>query len=253
MRIGPSTADSVLIAVCAIFTALGAWMGSTGELAGWAAAAVSAGGTVLAIRRLERKQMLRANATAESIEVEGHVPIRASQTSVRAIAAGLVLVGGAGALLGDAFGVLFVGLSSFAATAGILLGIGSLLGLLARPFLQFEPTGLRVGESNYSYVLEWNNLADIDAGEIRGEPTLLIRVRDVRRLEKTLETRRTKDWARHTLNRLVATNRRSYRCHLVIVPVEYGTDLALLLHAIRRYSEDPSARRSLEAKLALPG
>lgn len=237
---------------CASVTAIGVWVGSTGELAGWAVAAVFAGATAVAAWRLARQQTLKLHAGAEAVDVEGHVPISMPQTSVRAIAAGLLLVGTAGATLGKAIGVLFVGLSSFMAVVGVAIAIASVLGLLARPFLQFEPAGLRMGDSKYSYVVEWNNLAKIGADTVNGEPILLIRVADVRRLDRTVETRKTKDWARHNLNRLVGTNRRAYGCDLSIIPAQYGTDLALLLHAIRRYAEDPSARGSLEAKLALP-
>jgi hypothetical protein len=47
------------------------------------------------------------------------------------------------------------------------------------------------------------------------------------------------------LPKLVGTNRGWFGADLAITPVTYGTDIALLARALRRYLEDPAARAEL--------
>lgn len=251
MKLGPSITDWLLVVGNALFTATGLVMGVTGKPTGFAVAAFFGGCCAVAIWMIVRKIRTRKHANADTVEVVGFKPLRAPRTTGFVIASGMVVVGGIGVLMGVEIGTVYVVLSGLIGVLGVTLLAGLASGIVPRPFLQFEPGGLRMGRGRYTYFVSWENIAKVGVGNSGGHDVLLIETFDVDKVYASISAARSIDFAEKNLRKVTASNRNWYGSDIAIMPLQFGTDLGLLLRAIERYLSDPSARRTLKPQAEL--
>jgi hypothetical protein len=236
-----------VVIVGGLFAAFGfyqaIWEGKRG---GFTALAFFGGCALVGARGIRRERAIRAHGRALAVEIPEYVPLQHHATEGLVYMAGMIVVGSVVALTAGEMGTLMQVLGGVIAAAGaaalLTFAIRKRTGKLKRIFLQFEPTGLRIGQRTYECVAEWSNLAFVAPGELGGHDLLLMRVRDLARLAATV----TPPDAAPRLLKAVATNRGWYGADLVLMPVQFGTDVAVLAKAMTRYWK-PSADRAAPA------
>jgi hypothetical protein len=250
-RLGPAIKDWLFALVCTGFALTGLLLAvKKGERAGIGVFVFFGSGTAIWIWMFLRRRQLKRHAAAKEIRVRGFVPIRGRRSSALAWLGGVVAVGVAMATTGSSISILLVMMGAGLAIFGIVFSVLLGLGVFPRPFLQFEPAGLRLGQYRYSFLVAWDNLANVLPGTLHGHDLLLIQVREVDRLFATLQPPSTKP---ECLSRLIRANRRWYDADIAIMTMQYGTDTAVLAHAMKRYATDPESRNELEVHRELPG
>jgi hypothetical protein len=243
MRLRSSLRDWYLVFAGAVLTAGGVFLGVVKhERKGWGAAVLFGACLAVGVWGIRRKRRIRAHYAALDVQVRGGVPIQGPRRT------GLVWTGGM-AVLGIALWVFGLGEHwVIKAISVALAGLGTAffllvaLGVTPRPALIFEPDGLRWVARRRSYLLEWDNLARVRPGELHGHDLLLIDVANHERLYRTASP----EYARR-LPELVASCRGWYGADLVIMPMGFGLDVALLARLMRRYVEEPATRAELAA------
>jgi hypothetical protein len=243
----------LLVAVSALFTVLGIALARGKDWKMGIATATFFGACLaVGIWTLVVKSRTERHSHAIRVEVTGGVPIRASLGSAPAMAATFAVVGLVGGWAGASMGPVFVVVSYCVGGFGAALAVLFLLGVFPRPFIQFEPTGLRFGQLRDTCLLEWDNIARVASREIFGHDTVLFVAADVERLLRTVDTMGSREAAVRRLSSSIRWNRRLFGCDVAIIPTQIGTDMALLVGAIRLYVTDPDARSALSKKAALP-
>ena len=250
MRLGPSSQDWLF----ATFTALLALGGLLialveGERAGFAVFSFFGACTAVGIWVILRKQRIQVHAALEEVKMPGFIPLRARRSSRLAWTVRIAAVGFGMWATGSAFGMAVVAIGAGLAVLGTLLSVLILLDVLPRPFLQFEPAGLRLGQPRYSFLVEWENAARVAPVEMHGHDHLLIDVHDIDRLHATL---RPGPEASERLAKLIRSNRQWFGADIAIMAMQHGSDVALLGKAIARYVGDPGSRGELEPSGELP-
>ena len=250
MRLGHLVTEWFSLTVCTALALLGLWLAlARRERAGFAVAALFGGGAVVVAYGLLHRRRLREHAAADHVSVPGYLPLRRRRASLLAWTGGLAAVGIVMALTGSTAGSVLVWFGAALAVLGLGLSLLIALGVLPEPFLQFEVSGLRFGQRGYSFLLEWDNVADMAPAELHGHDLLLLTVRDVGRLCATLEPPSTTP---DRVLKLLQSNQQWFGADMAVMAAQYGTDIALLAHAIRRYVTDPASRSELRERRGLP-
>jgi hypothetical protein len=228
-----------LFAAFGLFQAIGA-----GKRVGFALFAFFGACALVGVRGIRRERAIRAHGRALAVEIPEYVPLQHNATDALVFMVGAVVVGTVVALTGGEMGTLMqvLGVVIAAGGAGVLVTFAVLtrMGKLKKIFLQFEPTGLRIGLRRYQYVAEWANLALVAPGEMGGHDLLLIAVRDLARLAATV----TPASEAPRLMKAVASTRGWYGADVVLMPVQFGTDVAVLARAMARYWTPPGEREA---------
>jgi hypothetical protein len=187
---------------------------------------------------VRRDRQLRAHARALAIEIPEHVPLRRRRGEM--VGLGVVLIVAGVSTFGiPGHGPLPVILGILIVASGLLVLGVLVLGKLKWPFIQFEPNGLRMALRHYEYLIEWSNLARAAPGELAGHDLMLLDVRDVNRLLATVSPAS----AAPRLAKSIGTTRGWYGADVVLMAVQFGTDIAVLAKAMSRYWTEPEAAR----------
>lgn len=180
---------------------------------------------------------------ARHVSVVGQVNFRARSTRMIVLSAGMVVAGGIVALVDSHAPLLYRALAGFVALVGACMLVALLAGLGGRQSLRFEPAGVVFGERRYSFLLRWDDMASLAAGEFSSNPVLRIGLAEGARIDVEPSS------ARASFDRLRSKNRAWMGADLVIMPLLYGFDTHLLLAALMRYRSEPQARNELAATL----
>jgi hypothetical protein len=228
-----------LFAAFGLFQAIG-----MGKRAGFTPLAFFGACALVGVRGIRRERSIRAHGRALAVEIPEYIPLQHNPTDGLVFMIGGIVVGSVVALTGGEMGTLLQVLGGvIAAGSGAALltfAVLSRSGKLKKVFLQFEPTGLRIGQRRYQCVAEWGNLAHVAPGELGGHDLLLIVVRDLAHLAATV----TPPGEAPRLLKAAASNRGWYGADLVLMPVQFGTDVAVLAKAMTRYWTPPSEREA---------
>lgn len=142
---------------------------------------------------------------------------------------------------------------------GAVTGLGGavLVVLLAtgkrgKNYLLFEKTGLRYGDPQGSYLLEWTNIRGILPGEYQHNQVVRFWVRDPEALART-GTGGSKAWTRDAILKSVGSSNAWQGCDWMLLTGQYGLNAVLLAQAVATYVTDPSVREGLEEHLKLAG
>jgi len=211
----------------------------SGQRAGFALFALFGACALIGVRGIRRNRSIRAHARALAIEIPEYVPLKHDPTTGLLFMIGAIVVGSVIALTAGDMGTLMQVLGVVIAAGGavvlVMFAVLTRQGKLKDVFLQFEPTGLRIGQRRYQCVAEWGNLAQVAPGEMGGHDLLLMVVRDLARLAATV----TPPGEAPRLLKAAGSNRGWYGADLVLMPVQFGTDVAALAKAMRRYWTPP--------------
>ncbi len=188
----------------------------------------------------EKVRLARSAATDGIVEAaQGR--IHTARSRVYAMGVALVVVG---VLLATVPGIPWVPfLASVAiALAGLGVLVGTTSGRMGHAWLQFEATGLRVGDRHGSFVLPWDDLAGCALWEHQQNPVVVVQLRDVRRAIASAEPQSRAATVAATLSGGT----------FQILPLSFGLDAVLLARSIHTYVSDPARRDSLARPLLPP-
>ena len=253
MTAGARPGEWLLIAVSALFTALGIWMavdavGSrrTGiGVATFFGLCLATGIWMLWVRRAHRR-----SAEARHVEIVGSVPIRfrvrRGASLLAVIAAGLAVVGWA--MDGSLERWLAFAVAALCTAAIPLL----LFGPATRSAIVFEPEGIRFIESSWDLLVPWDGIAGARLVDVHDTLVAAFVLRDPEAVASALRPRgadpRT---ARRRFARTLRLVRAFYGCDLATTPSAYGLDAVLFLRAVETYVSDRAARTGLAPRGAL--
>jgi hypothetical protein len=194
-------------------------------------------GGIPIVRRLRPVQ-----PAPDRVEIIGGVPIKPSMGILMTIGLWLAVLGIITLVFGWSYGVIFRGVSSGFLGLGCYILIGLYLGWLPAHYLQFDPHGITFGERGFSYLVRWENISGLAAGELHGNAVLLLQLDRPDAIEVTPPERTTRALKGLTRNALLCG------ADVVIATTQYRMDLSLLTQAIERYVREPAARIELSQK-----
>lgn len=176
-------------------------------------------------------------------EIVGGVPIRPSRVQLLGIALVLTVMGVVLILFGRSYGLIFWTIAWLIALIGGELLIAALSGRIPNDYLKFDPEGITFARARYSYMVPWDNIAQISAGHMHDNPALFIWLHDYNRVtvqpsEKKAQVLKSFAWGKGWAG-----------APIMLLPSRYGIDLPLLVLALERYLNEPAARSELAHRL----
>lgn len=135
---------------------------------------------------------------------------------------------------------------------GLSLLILSATGILGSHYLLFEPGGLKVGDRGGSLLIAWDNLAQIQVSEYKGNPAVYFWFKDPEALARTVEGP-SKRWGQEKVRKQLKRSRDWLDCDWMILTWHYGLNPVLLAKAVLTYVKDPEVREGLRKHLELEG
>ena len=186
MAVGPSTRDIFTLVASVFFTALGIFVVvMTGKPVGYGCLAFFGGCTVFHGWMLRAKLQADRSRLFERVEAIGSVPICANPSHYVALALWLCVSGTSMALSITRAGMTVTWISWAVAAVGLFMLAWLFSGRLVMPFVQFEPEGLRFGRKQYSFLLEWDNIATVKPAEAAHQQALFVGLQSRDRLLET--------------------------------------------------------------------
>jgi hypothetical protein len=238
----PGLRDWALLAINIVFVALGLFILPHNRDVGIVSLALFGPCLLVTVGSVLRKFRFR-RLRALKAEIVGGVPIRQSRTQTLLTALVLTLMGVLTVLFGRSYGLIFWTLAWLMALTGGALTIAVLLGLIPDGYVKFDPEGITFGRARYSYLVPWDNIARVGAGQVHDNPALFIWLRDYDRVtvqpsEKRARVLKSFAWGAGWAG-----------APIMLLPSRYGMELPFLLIALGRYLTDPAARGELAHRL----
>jgi hypothetical protein len=172
------------------------------------------------------------------VDVQGGVRIMPSRFML-GIGLGLALVGTVMFVFGGSYPAFIQWLGAFIGLGGAVISGLNLIGVFPPNFLQFEPEGLILGHRSWQVLVPWDDIVAIEEGTMDSNAVIELEVQDLDALEIVPAAMATK------ARRILAGGSRWQWTPLMIFPLHYSIATPILVSAIIRYVEDPSARRKL--------
>jgi hypothetical protein len=234
----PAVRDWALLTINVVFVAAGLLILAHDRNVGIVTLAFFGPCLVLTVGIILRKMRFR-RFRALKAEIVGGVPIRASRALLLCLALTLTLMGVIIVLFGRSYPLIFWMLAWLIASIGGALVIAVLSGLIPNDYLKFDPEGITFGRARHAYMVPWNNIAQISAGHMHDNPALLIWLHDDNRVtvhpsEKRARVLKSFAWGRSWAG-----------APIMLLPSRYGIDLPVLVLALERYLNEPTARSEL--------
>jgi len=196
--------------------------------------------TAIILRKLRYRRL-----RAEKAEIVGGVPIRQSRALLLAYSATLTIMGILLVLFGRSYGILFWTIAWMIALIGCALLLVVLFGRLASDYVQFDPEGITFGRRRFLFTVPWDGIAQVSSGSWHDNPAVFMWLRDLDGVHvRPVESR-------DRAFKQFASNMAWAGAPVVLFPSQYGIDLPLLMIALERYLNEPSARAEL-ARRRLP-
>jgi hypothetical protein len=172
------------------------------------------------------------------VDVQGGVRIMPSRFML-GIGLGLALVGTVIFVFGGSYPALIRWLGALIGLGGAVISGLNLIGIFPPSFLQFEPEGLILGHRSWQVMVPWDQISAIDQDTMDSNAFIKLEVEDLDALEIVPALMATK------ARRILAGRSRWQWTPLMIFPLHYSIATPILVGAIIRYAEDPSARANL--------
>ena len=179
------------------------------------------------------------------VRIVGGVPVRPSKWRVVMLGGWLLALGVVLVAFAKTAPLLIILMSALIAAAGLSLLVATLLGVIPRGYLQFDPEGLTIANRQWSARIAWDQIAGLAVGETSDNPALFLAVHDPAAL--TIEPAS----ARLAAMRAIARTNAMVGSDFYIMTDQYGIDAPVLSAAIAHYAADVAERRSLGQR-ALP-
>jgi len=238
----PGIRDWVLLTINIVFVALGLVILPHNRDVGIVSLALFGPCLILAVASVSRKFRFR-RFRALKAEIVGGIPIRASRAQLLSLALVLTLTGVIIVLFGRSYPLLFWMLAWLIALIGGALMIAVLLGLIPNDYLKFDPEGITFGRARYTYMVPWDNIAQVSAGHMHDNPALFIWLHDYGRV--TVHPREKRD----RVLKSFAWGTGWAGAPIMLLPSRYNIDLPVLVLALERYLKEPTARSELAHRL----
>ncbi|HNH10909.1 MAG TPA: hypothetical protein PK683_20605, partial [Leptospiraceae bacterium] len=231
--------DYAGVCICFLFTAAGIWI--------WfypGAFLFGFGFIVLSISLYTKKKAYKNLSTEfASIEIEGGRKFTQSPLIFYSTSVGLFLAGSGTMFFWDQkIGLLICGAVAAAFGAGLVLS--KLLGLFGNQFISFEETGLLVGRNGYSFLIHWENIAEIRMDEWNNVPYVFLEIISYENAEDTIESA-DREKSALKLRKSCIWNQGYFGSSFAFSTVQFGMDTALFFKAIIQYLERPEKREEL--------
>jgi hypothetical protein len=241
----PGVRDWALFAVGCTFVAAGLFILPSRSDVGIVTLAFFGTCTAMFGANLVRKYRFRRLQPIR-VQIVGAVPIRPSRGGVFLLGGTLFALGVTLEIFGTAYGRIFSSLSFVIAGVGALLLVGLALRWLPVGYIQFDPAGLTFGQRRWAFMVPWDQIAKVGAGEFHDNPVLLLWIREPAAIQV--------DPPHHHARAVagLASTMAWSGVHVMLMTSQYGMDLPLVAKAVERYVSDPSSRREL-AQRFLPG
>lgn len=188
--------------------------------------------TILRKLRLQRQSPLTAT-------VVGGEPMRPSRARIGMLGIGLLVVGSILALFQPNDDKIFFGCALLMATAGGVLLVGLLTGLLLKAYIQFDPPGITFGYFGGKATIPWSAIAKVARGEIQNNQAVFLWV------EHEAITAEPASYL-PKIKKQMSSSRTWTGADFVILSSKYGVDAPILLAAITRYASSSEARSELK-------
>jgi hypothetical protein len=177
---------------------------------------------------------------AKRAEVIGGVPIYPSRLRAVLLGGWMFVLGVILFVFGSAYPSLFRWLAVFVALVGAGLLFGVFIGRLPAGFMQFDPDALTLGQRGWHARIPWSEIAEIAEGEIHGNPTLFLWLRNIHAVDVQPPS------AQVRAEKRMLSSMTWLGAHFAIMASQYGIDLPVLAAAVRCYVADPTARAELD-------
>jgi hypothetical protein len=242
----PGLRDWALLGVSCVFVLLGLfilirdpadWRGALMPITFFGVCAGTFGFNIA--RKLRRRRF-----AATSVAVAGGIKLSASNSRMLLLAAAIATPGLAIFFMPDP-PLLIIGCAVIMIGASAVLLFAVLSGRIARRFLRFDPLGLTIGETQFEYVVPWDQIANLGEFEMHDNAVVGFEVLDADTLLVTPESARPK------LIKLLARNRGWMGPHVVIMAGHFAVHAEALCAAIANYANDVEARAELVPKARL--
>jgi hypothetical protein len=183
---------------------------------------------------------------ARQVEIAGGVSIRPSRVVLAVAGAWLAGLGTMVAVFGGSYSIIMGACGVCIALPGFYLLFALTIGWLPNRYLRFDPAGITFGYRRWSYMVEWDNIAQVAAGEYSSNPIVGIHLQhpDLVAIQPPQH--------REQVYKRFAQNAMSCGAPIMLNPFQYQMDIHLLIQALERYIENPSARAELSRR-RLPG
>jgi hypothetical protein len=192
--------------------------------------------TIVRKLRFRRMRPLR-------VELVGGVPIKPSRANVLIVSSSIAVLGVVILVFGRHYGLVFWSMGWLLAAIGFLLLLGLATGYLPVGHVQFDPGGITIASRKWAYMIPWDNISQMRAGEYSGNPALFIWLHRDHAVEAQPPELNGK------VMKLLAMNTGLIGAPVMLMTSRYGLDLPLLACAMERYVTDPSARAELSRRL----
>jgi len=243
---GPTARDWLLLAISVAFVAGGAFiLPRKPDIAITCIAFFGVCGAVAA-RTIVRKRRYAALRLL-SVEIVGGTPIRPSRSRIAALAATLLVLGTVLFTFAPSPPIFILICFGVILAAGALLALGLLTGYLPVGFIQFDPSGLTIGQRGHAFTLPWDSVAKVQAAEFNDNPVLLLWLHDATAVLANPPNARARVIAR------LQSNLSWVGAHVMIISSHYDIDLPFLVTAIEGYVKNPRSRAGLGVPRLAPG
>jgi hypothetical protein len=146
-------------------------------------------------------------------------------------------------------GLVFKILTCLMSFLGLIIFLGVLFGFLAKEYIVFEFDGIRMGFKNYSYIIRWDNIMRISAGEWHNNMAVfinLINPEDTTRYLYVSKGRRD-----NTIKKIytkISWNLNSTNAHILVLPERFGLDSGYFFRMLESYLKYPEKRIELKPR-----
>jgi len=243
---GPTTRDWLLFIGSCVFTAAGlAIIALTGKASGYATAAFFGGCTALHAWMLFVKIKAEKETAISPTQALGTTRLQSRPSQFVALALGLCVLGTALGITQSETTETIGWVSWGIAAIGLAMLAWFLSGRLVTSFIELKPEGIRFVQKKYSFLLAWDNIAKLEPGKAVSHRAIFIKVNDLRELLESADYKGRVEQETLPLKVMLEANQSYYKTDLLILPFQYGTNMAVLTQALKIYIEEPSRRTEL--------
>ncbi len=121
---------------------------------------------------------------------------------------------------------------------------------LENEYISFSSEGFTLGDRNFSFVVNWDNISEIDLGSMYNIQCVLINLLDTKSLKDSIEPNKnfSKDKAEKMIQRNIDVSRDWIGWDFAIVSEKFGLSPVYFLRLIEKYRSNPDNRKDLQTK-----
>lgn len=170
----PSVRDWLLLFVGLCFMVAGILIIPENLSVGVSTLVFFGGCTIVFAGTIHRKLHFRQENKIIKADIIGGVPIRPSKTVILSLGLALFMSGSILFYFGAPYPLVYKLLSLLISSVGLCLLLGLLFGLLPVGYIQFDPTGISIGQRRWTIMIPWEQISSVSPGESEGNVILVL-------------------------------------------------------------------------------